>query len=46
MPMYSLIECSNNNQDFSATLYQYKRDGPPEANAVADLTANNSDSLK
>ena len=46
MPMYNLIEYSDNYQDSSATLYQYKRDKPPEADAVADLTANNSDSLK
>ena len=46
MPIYSLIEYSDNYQDSSATLYQYKRDEPPEADAVADLTANNSDSLK
>ena len=43
MPMYNLIEYSDNYQDSSATLYQYKRDEPP---AVADLTANSSDSLK
>ena len=46
MPMYNLIEYSYNYQDSSATLYQYKRDEPPEADAVADLTADNSDSLK
>ena len=46
MPMYNLIEYSDNYQDSSATLYQYKRDKPPEADAAADLTANNSDSLK
>ena len=46
MPMYNLIEYSDNYQDSSATLYQYKRDEPPEDDAVADLTANNSDSLK
>ena len=46
MPMYNLIEYSDNYQDSSATLYQYKRDEPPEDEAVADLTANNSDSLK
>ena len=46
MPMCNLIEYSDNCQDSSATLYQYKRDEPPEADAVADLTANNSDSLK
>ena len=46
MPMYNLIEYSDNYQDSSATLYQYKRDEPPENDAVADLTADNSDSLK
>ena len=46
MPMYNLIEYSDNYQDSSAILYQYKRDEPPEDDAVADLTANNSDSLK
>ena len=40
--MYNLIEYSDNCQDSSATLYQYKRDEPPEANAIADLTADNS----
>ena len=39
MPMYNLIEYSDNYQDSSATLYQYKRDEPPESDAVA---ANNS----
>ena len=46
MPMYNLIEYSDNYQDSSATLYQYQRDEPPEASAVADLTANNSSSFK
>ena len=46
MPMYNLIEYSDNYQDSSATLYQYKRDEAPEDDAVADLTANNSNSLK
>ena len=46
MPMYNLIEYSDNYQDSSATLYQYKRDEPPEDDAAADLTANNSNSLK
>ena len=46
MPMYNLIEYSDNYQNSSATLYQYKRDEPPEDDAVADLTADNSDSLK
>ena len=46
MPMYNLIEYSDNYQDSSATLYQYKRDEPPEDDAVADLTADNSSSSK
>ena len=46
MPMYNLIEYSDNYQDSSATLYQYKRDEPPEDDAVADVTADNSSSFK
>ena len=46
MPMYNLIEYSYNYQDSSATLYQYKRDEPPEANAIDDLTVDNSNSFK
>ena len=46
MPMYNLIEYSDSYQDSSATLYQYKRDEPSEADAVADLTVNNSSSFK
>ena len=46
MPMYNLIEYSDNYQDSSATLCQYKRDEPPEDDAVADLTADNSSSFK
>ena len=46
MPMHNLIEYSDNYQDSSATLYQYKRDETPEDNAVTDLTADNSDSFK
>ena len=46
MPMYNLIEYSDNYQDSSATLYQYKRDEAPEDDAVADLMADNSSSLK
>ena len=46
MPMYNLIEYSDNYQDSSAILYQYKRDEPPEDDSVADLTADNSSSLK
>ena len=44
--MYNLIEYSDNYQDSSATLYQYKRDEPPETNAINDLTTNTSSSFK
>ena len=46
IPMYNLIEYSDNYQDSSAVLYQYKRDEPPEDDAVADLTTDNSSSFK
>ena len=46
IPMYNLIEYSDNYQDSSATFYQYERDEPPEYDAVADLTADNSSSFK
>ena len=46
MPMYNLIEYSDNYQDSSATLYQYKRDELPEANAINDLTTNTSSFFK
>ena len=46
MPMYNLIEYSDNYQDSSATLYQYKRDEPPEANAINDLITDTSSSFK
>ena len=46
MPMYNLIEYSDNYQDSSATLYQYKRDEPPEADFIDDLTVDNSSSFK
>ena len=45
MPRYNLIEYSDNYQDSSATIYQYKRDEPPEANAINDLTVTNSSSF-
>ena len=44
MPMYNLIEYLDNYQDSSATLYQYKRDEPPDNNV--NLTADNSTSFK
>ena len=45
MPMYNLIEYSDNYQDSSATLYQYKRDEPPD-DINNNLTVNNSSSFK
>ena len=45
MPMYNFIEYSDNYQDSSATLYQYKRDEPPDD--IADnLAQDNSTSIK
>ena len=45
MPMYNLIEYSDNYQDSSATLYQYKRDEPPD-DIANNLAVNNSSSFK
>ena len=45
MPMYNLIEYSDNYQDSSATLYQYKRDEPPD-DIDNNLATNNSSSFK
>ena len=42
--MYNLIEYLDNYQVSSATLYQYKRDEPPDSKV--DLTASNSASFK
>ena len=44
MPMYNLIVYSDNYQDSSATLYQYKRDEPP-ARLINNLTQVNSKSF-
>ena len=46
IPINNLIEYLDNYQDSSATLYQHKRDEPPEANAIADLTTDTSSSFK
>ena len=46
MIMYNLIEYSDNYQDSSATLYQYERDEPPEADPIANLTVDTSSSFK
>ena len=45
MPMYNLIEYSDNYQNSSATLYQYKRDEPPD-NINNNLATNTSSSFK
>ena len=39
MPMYNLIEYSDNYQDSLATLYQHKRDEPP-TNIANNLETN------
>ena len=44
MPLYNLIEYSDNYQDSLAKLYQYKQDEPPNNNV--NLTADNSTSFK
>ena len=40
IPMYNLIEHSDNYSDTSGSLWQFKRDDVPANNA--DLTTNNS----
>ena len=45
MPMYNLIEYSDNYQDSSVTLYLYKRDESPEANPTENLTQTHSKSF-
>ena len=44
MPMYNLIEYSDNYSDMSGSLWQFKRDEVPAGNA--DLTIDNSQSFK
>ena len=44
MPMYNLMEYSDNYSDTSASLWQFKRDEVPAGNA--DLAINNSQSFK
>ena len=45
MPMYNLIAYSENYQDSSATLYQYKRD-EPQYNLANNLATDKSSSFK
>ena len=42
MPMYNLLEYSDNHQNSTGSLYQFKRDEPPDNNAEV---ANNTTSL-
>ena len=42
MPMYNLLEYSDNYQDLTGSLYQFERDEPPDDNADV---ANNTTSL-
>ena len=42
MPMYNLLEYSDNYQDSTGSLYQFQRDEPPDDNANV---ANNTSSL-
>ena len=42
MPMYNLLEYSDNYQDLTGSLYQFKRDEPPDDNADVP---NNTSSL-
>ena len=44
MPMYNLIEYSDNYSDTSGSLWQFKRDEVPTENA--DLSIDNSKSFK
>ena len=45
MPMYNLVEHSDNYQDSSVSLYQYKRDETPNNN-VNTIATDNSESFK
>ena len=44
--MYNLIEYSDNYQDSSATLHQYKRDKPPPNNATINVANSESFAYK
>ena len=44
MPIYNLIEYSNNYSDTSGSLWQFKRDEDPNNNP--DLSIDNSQSFK
>ena len=46
MPLYNFIEYSDNYQDSSSTVYQYKRDKPPDGDPIPNLAVDNSSSFK
>ena len=48
MPMYNLIEYSDNDSDKSGSLWRFKRDEQPVNNngTFIDITAENSSSFK
>ena len=48
MPMYNLIECNDKYSDTSGSLWQFKRDKSPVANAgnSDNVSADNSSSFK
>ena len=47
MPMYNLLEYSDNYQNAAGSLYQFKRDEPPDDNAdVGDATSSLVDKAK
>ena len=46
MPMYNLIEYSDNYQDSSGTLYQYKADQPPEGDPIPNLAVDKLSSFR
>ena len=48
MPMYNLIEYSDNYSDTSGSLWQFKRDEPPKENNgnISNVSTDNSSSFK
>ena len=44
MPMYNLIEHNDNYSDISWSLWQFKRDEPPDNNADLSVVDNNLNS--
>ena len=48
MPMYNLIQYSDNYSDTSGSLWQFKRDEQPKENneEISDVSTDNSSSFK